>query len=165
MAQKILIDLEKFRTAAGKPGDEAPPEGIYASLANHSGLKSIREWAVFRYSCRRCTDAPCISVCPAEALEKDAEGCISRAVNLCVACKSCVVVCPFGTMMSDFFEYHRNKDNYYDLADKNELELLIRDSPEGAVSLVEMEADPENNIYSLGDHILVKEQKWKSNSW
>jgi Fe-S-cluster-containing hydrogenase component 2 len=76
-----------------------------------------------------------------------------------------VVVCPFGTMMSDFFEYHRNKENYYDLLDKNELELLIRNSPEGAVTLVDIEEDPENNIYSLGDHILVREKKWKSNSW
>jgi Fe-S-cluster-containing hydrogenase component 2 len=164
MKQKILIDLEKLRTAKDKRGDETPPEGIYAPLLNHSGLKSIRELAVFRYSCRKCTDAPCISVCPSEALEKDSEGFITRAVNLCVACKSCVVACPFGTMMSDFFEYHRNKDNEYDLLDKNELDLLIRDSPEGAIRLVEMEADPENHIYSLGEHILVKEQKWQMNS-
>jgi len=160
MEQKILIDLEKFRSADGKRGDEAPPEGIYPPLSNHSGLKSIREVAVFRYSCRKCTEAPCITVCPAEALEKDGEGFISRSVNLCVGCKSCVVVCPFGTMMSDFFEYHRNKDRYYDLSDKHELELLMRASPEGAVTLVEMKADPENHIYSLGEHILVKEQKW-----
>lgn len=165
MAKKILIDLEKLRTAEGKRGDESPPEGIYLPLFNNSGLKSLRELAVFRYSCRKCTDAPCIIVCPAEALEKDGEGFISRSVNLCVACKSCVVICPFGTMMSDFFEYHRNKDNYYDLLDKNEIEHLIRDSPEGAITLVEMEADPENHIYSLGEHILVKEQKWKSNRW
>jgi Fe-S-cluster-containing hydrogenase component 2 len=165
MAQKILIDLEKFRKAEGKRGDESPPEGLYSPLLNHSGLKSIRELAVFRISCRKCTDAPCITICPAEALEKDTHGFISRSVNLCVACKSCVVVCPFGTMMSDFFEYHRNKENYYDLLDKNELELLIRNSPEGAVTLVDIEEDPENNIYSLGDHILVREKKWKSNSW
>jgi len=165
MAQKILIDLEKFRTAEGKRGDESPPEGLYTPLFNRSGLKSIREVAVFLVSCRKCTDAPCIAVCPAEALEKDDKGFISRSVNLCVACKSCVVACPFGTMMSDFFEYHRNKDNYYDLQDKKELELLIKDSPEGAVRLVDMEADPENNIYRLGDHILVREKKWKSNSW
>ena len=164
MAQKILIDLEKLRSVENKRGDETPPEGIYAPLLNNSGLKSIRELAVFRYSCRKCTDAPCISVCPADALEKDSEGFISRAVNLCVACKSCVVACPFGTMMSDFFEYHRNKDNEYDLLDHNELALLIQNSPEGAIRLVEMEADPENQIYSLGEHILVKEKKWQTNS-
>ena len=164
MAQKILIDLEKLRSVEDRRGDETPPEGIYPPLLNHSGLKSIRELAVFRYSCRKCSDAPCISVCPAEALEKDSEEFITRAVNLCVACKSCVVACPFGTMMSDFFEYHRNKENEYDMLDSHELNLLIRNSPEGAIRLVEMEEDPENHIFGLGETILVKEPKWQMNS-
>lgn len=164
MAQKILIDLEKFRLPQGKPGDVAPPEGLYGPSIGTHGLKSIRELAVFQFTCRKCTDAPCIGVCPADALEKDEDGIISRSTNLCVSCKSCVVICPFGTMMTDFFEYHRDKENFYDVMDKKELDLLISNSPEGAVQLVDMEEDPEQNIYKLNDHILVRERMWKTDN-
>lgn len=160
MAQKILIDLEKFRSVLEKNGNEAPPEGLYRPSVGEHGLKSIREQAVFQMTCRKCTDAPCMEVCPADALEKSPEGIISRANNLCISCKSCVVTCPFGTMMTDFFEYHRNKENYYDVMNKQELDLLIKSSPEGAIQLVDMEEDPENNIYQLNEHILVKERVW-----
>ena len=164
MAQKILIDLEKWRTIPGKRADETPPEGLYPPSLDGHGLKSIRELAVFQFTCRRCTDAPCIGVCPADALEKDENEIISRSTNLCISCKSCVVICPFGTMMTDFFEYHRDKENYYDLSDTRELKMFIERSPEGAVKLVDMEEDPEQDIYSLNGQILVKERMWKSDN-
>ena len=162
MAQKILIDLEKFRSSPGKSSDEHPPEALYAAEAGNSGLKSIREVAVFQFSCRRCTDAPCVEVCPADALDKNETGIINRSTNLCISCKSCVVICPFGTMMTDFFDYHRDKENFYDVMDKTELELFISNSPEGAVQLVDMDEDPEQHIYKLNDHILVKERMWQT---
>ena len=160
MAKKILIDLEKFRTVPGSNGNETPPEGWYRPSVSEHGLKSIRELAVFYMTCRKCTDAPCVEACPADALEKHPEGFISRATNLCISCKSCVVICPFGTMMTDFFEYHRDKENYHDLMDEKELEVFIRKSPEGAVQLVEMEEDPGQHIYSLNERVLVKERVW-----
>ena len=161
MAQKILIDLEKLRSPKGLSCDESPPEGFYRFSPDGQGLKSIRELAVFQFTCRKCMDAPCIEVCPADALEKEDKGIISRATNLCISCKSCVVICPFGTMMTDFFEYHRDKENYYDLKDNKELELWIKESPEGAVSLVDMDEDPEQHIYKLNEHILVRERIWE----
>ena len=162
MAQKILIDLEKYRSSPGKRNDESPPEALYPPLYSGTGLKSLREIAVFQYTCRRCKDAPCVEVCPADALDKDEGDIVSRSTNLCISCKSCVVICPFGTMMTDFFEFHRDKDNYYDLTDENELALFIQRSPEGAVTKVDMEEDPENHIYSLNEHILVRERMWQS---
>jgi Fe-S-cluster-containing dehydrogenase component len=164
MSMKILIDLEKYRSPGEKSCDLSPPEAIYRTGGDRRALKSLREVAVFRYSCRRCNDAPCMTVCPAEALEKDEQGIISRSGNLCVSCKSCVVACPFGTMMTDFFDYHLNKGNYYDLDDRDELDRFIRSSPEGTVTFVEMEEDPERGIYSLDDHILVRERVWTSNN-
>ncbi len=160
MAQKILIDLEKMRSPRGLSCDESPPEGFFGFSTDGHGLKSIRELAVFQFTCRKCTDAPCIEVCSANALEKDDKGIISRSTNLCISCKSCVVICPFGTMMTDFFEYHRDKENYYDLGDEKELELWIKESPIGAVSLVHMDEDPEQHIYKLNEHILVRERMW-----
>jgi len=157
MAQRILLDMIKLRSVMAENPTMALPECYFHEFPALSGLKSIRELATFRFSCRRCEDAPCISVCPAEALEKDAEGIIDRHTNLCISCKSCVTVCPFGTMMTDFFKHHRNKDLYYDLNDGKELELFIKACPPGVVSLTEGDESPSENIYMLNDKVLVRE--------
>jgi Fe-S-cluster-containing hydrogenase component 2 len=133
------------------------PEAFYYPSVNNNGLKTIRELATFRFTCRKCEDAPCICVCPADALEKDKEGIITRYTNLCVSCKSCVTICPFGTMMTDFFSHHRNKDLLYDLKDEEDAEQFIKDSPQGTVTLTDGDESPESNIYRLNEKVLIKD--------
>ena len=162
MGKKILIDLEILRNEEGKSSDISPPEGFYRFLNDGQGFKSIREVALFQFTCRKCSDAPCINVCPSDALEKDENEIISRATNLCISCKSCVVICPFGTIMNDLFEYVTDKDNFFDLSDEKELEIWMRQSPKGAVTRVDMNEDPEQHIYKLNDHILVRERMWET---
>jgi Fe-S-cluster-containing hydrogenase component 2 len=157
MAQKIMIDMIRLRAALVENSSLSLPEALYYQSLNSNGLKTIRELATFRFTCRKCKDAPCISVCPAEALEKDEEGIIIRYTNLCVSCKSCVTICPFGTMMTDFFKHHRNKDLFYDLTDKKELDKFMKACPEGTVSLVDSDESPAENIFRLNENILVKE--------
>jgi hypothetical protein len=60
-------------------------------------------------------------------------------------------------MMTDFFKHHRNKDLYYDLNDRKELELFIKACPPGVVSLTEADESPAENIYMLNDKVLVRE--------
>ncbi len=162
MGKKVLIDLGKLRdyVVSGK-GDKKRPEGIYSSFPNTNGRKTIRELAVFSFTCRRCEDAPCIEVCPAEALEKDEQGIVTRYTNLCIACKSCVTICPFGTMMTDFFEHIRDKDRYFDLNDEKELQKFVENNPGGSVQLIEAEENEEENIYKLNDKVLIKEIPWE----
>jgi Fe-S-cluster-containing hydrogenase component 2 len=157
MPQKILIDMIKLRAAMVEDSNLTLPEGIFYPSLNSNGLKTIRELAAFRFTCRKCEDAPCIAVCPADALEKDDDGIVTRYTNLCISCKSCVTICPFGTMMTDFFRHHRNKDLFYDLTDKQELEKFIEACPPGTVSLVDIDESPEENIYSLNENVLVRE--------
>jgi formate dehydrogenase iron-sulfur subunit len=149
--------MTKLRSAMVENSDLKLPEGYFYQTSNANGLKTIRELAIFRYTCRKCEDAPCIAVCPADALEKDEDGIINRYTNLCISCKSCVTICPFGTMMTDFFRHHRNKDLFYDLNDKKELELFIDACPPGTVSLVESDENPGENIYRLNDKVLIKD--------
>jgi Fe-S-cluster-containing hydrogenase component 2 len=157
MGQKILLDMIKLRSVMTEDSAITIPECYFYNSSAGNGLKSVRELATFRYSCRKCEDAPCISVCPAEALEKDEEGIINRHTNLCISCKSCVTICPFGTMMTDFFKHHRNRDLFYDLNDWKELELFIKACPPGVVSITESEESPSENIYRLNDMVLVRE--------
>ncbi|MGM0531619.1 MAG: 4Fe-4S dicluster domain-containing protein, partial [Bacteroidota bacterium] len=156
--KKILIDLTKLRDhrITGR-GDKPRLDGILSAYPNTNGLKTIRELAVFRFTCRRCEDAPCINVCPADALEKDNEGIVVRHTNLCISCKSCVTICPFGTMMTDFFEHKRTLENYYDLNDERELKQFLEFNPGDVVKLVDMEENEEENIYQLNDQVLVKD--------
>lgn len=157
MSQKILLDMIKLRSVMTDDSTIIIPECYFSDPSTGIGLKSVRELATFRYSCRKCEDAPCISVCPAEALEKDGEGIINRHTNLCISCKSCVTICPFGTMMTDFFRHHRNRDLYYNLNDPDELRMFIDACPAGVVSVTDSDESPEKNIYSLNDKVLIRE--------
>lgn len=157
MAQRILLDMIKLRSVMAEDPTIALPECYFHDSPALNGFKSIRELATFRFSCRRCEDAPCISVCPSDALEKDGEGIINRHTNLCISCKSCVTICPFGTMMTDFFTHHRNRDLFYDLTDKRELELFVKACPPGVVSLTDADESPAGNIYRLNDKVLIRE--------
>jgi len=157
MGMQILIDMIKLRSVMSENSSLILPEAYFYPAANDNGLKSIRELAVFRFTCRKCEDAPCISVCPADALEKDKEGIISRYTNLCVSCKSCVTICPFGTMMTDFFSHHRNKDLFHDLNDENSLKKFVMLCPAGTVMLTDEDESPDKNIFRLNEKVLIKD--------
>lgn len=52
--------------------------------------------------CQQCREAPCMNICPVKALSRDEE--IGRVVidgDVCIGCKMCVAVCPFGGMSFD----------------------------------------------------------------
>ncbi|MCF8331117.1 MAG: 4Fe-4S binding protein [Bacteroidales bacterium] len=157
----ILIDLTKYRECEQGGCDMKVPEGLISQPPETNGLKSLRELAVFTYACRRCEDAPCVEVCPEEALDKDSNGMIIRSTHLCVACKSCVTICPFGTMMSDFYEYKRDESLYYNLHDDQQLDEFIKRSPEGTVQLTDENTKDQDNIFELMPGILVKDHSWE----
>lgn len=49
--------------------------------------------------CRHCEDAPCIIVCPTKAIHRQhAEGPVLIDKDLCIGCKFCLMVCPFGVI-------------------------------------------------------------------
>jgi Fe-S-cluster-containing dehydrogenase component len=121
----------------------------------------LLEEAAFNFTCRRCEDAPCISVCPVDALEKDTNGVVRRAVNLCVACKSCVMACPFGTMMNNFFEVRKSVCDYCGMNGHPVKLLCIETCPEKAITLLETGPDPEQNLHQLNNKVLVREIIWE----
>ncbi len=46
--------------------------------------------------CYHCENAPCVSVCPTDALQKEADGFVTVTEDLCVGCQYCLSGCPFG---------------------------------------------------------------------
>ncbi len=158
----ILIDLIKLRKILSENPAIPIPEGYFSQASFSNGLKTLREQAIFRFTCRKCKDAPCIAVCPAEALEKDSNGVIDRHLNLCISCKSCVTICPFGTMMTDFFRHHSSREMFYDLNDPEQLELFIAACPPETVSITDSAESPEKNIFSLNEKVLIREYLYQT---
>lgn len=154
MNKKVLIDMIKLRDY-----EDLPVDAIFRSGPVMNGLKTIREEAAFEFTCRRCEDAPCISVCPADALEKDDTGRVIRNVNLCVRCKSCIMICPFGTLMDDLFEM-KPRERIFDLDDEKDLEAFINACPRDTIMPYDGEEDPEHNIFKLNDRVWIKELIW-----
>ncbi len=156
MGKKLLIDLISLRDLENLPADAVLKQDKYSS-----SFKTIRELATFQFTCRHCENAPCIQVCPAKALDKDENGLISRAVNLCIRCKSCITACPFGTMMDNLFIVKTSGQRFFSLANENDLEDFARFFPDQVVSIVDRDENPEENIYRLSDMILIKEKIWQ----
>ncbi len=50
-------------------------------------------------ACQQCEDAPCVNACPAKALTRNQEmGRVELDYDICIGCRTCVSVCPFGAM-------------------------------------------------------------------
>lgn len=158
MGKKLLIDLEKLRDLKN-----VPVEGVWKRHAFASSFKTIRELATFQFTCRKCEKAPCIEACPAKALEKDGNGTIRRFLYRCVRCKSCVVICPFGTMMDNLFEVKTSGRRFIDLNGEEDLLEFARYFPENVIGIIDREENPAENFYSLNEDILIKEITWNSN--
>lgn len=61
--------------------------GEYPNLTNRT----------LSYSCMHCAEPACVSECPAKALTKRSEdGIVVVDLKLCVGCRTCGEVCPFG---------------------------------------------------------------------
>jgi hydrogenase-4 component A len=48
--------------------------------------------------CRQCEDAPCVTVCPVQALAFRNNG-VTLNETLCIGCKMCGLACPFGAIV------------------------------------------------------------------
>jgi Fe-S-cluster-containing hydrogenase component 2 len=72
------------------------------SNAARSRIKVVKweqEGLYIPMSCQQCQDAPCMLVCPVKAISRDEQ--LSRVMvnhDICIGCRSCVAVCPFGAM-------------------------------------------------------------------
>ena len=62
-------------------------------------LKWESEGVYIPMTCQQCQDAPCMNVCPVKAITRDEElGRVMVDYDVCIGCRTCVAVCPFGAM-------------------------------------------------------------------
>jgi len=58
-----------------------------------------RVFSVLR--CNHCTDAPCVEICPTEALHVREDGIVDFNNDRCIGCKSCMQACPYDALYID----------------------------------------------------------------
>ncbi len=62
--------------------------------------------------CNHCTDAPCVTICPVEALYIREDGIVDFDNNRCIGCKSCMQACPYDALYIDPDTQTAAKCNY-----------------------------------------------------
>jgi anaerobic carbon-monoxide dehydrogenase iron sulfur subunit len=78
-------------------------EGV--SNPSRSRIKVMKWESEGRYvpmSCQQCESAPCLLICPVKAISRDES--LNRVkvdYDVCIGCRMCVAICPFGAMGFD----------------------------------------------------------------
>ena len=62
--------------------------------------------------CNHCDDAPCVKICPTQALYKRDDGIVDFDSNRCIGCKSCMQACPYDALYIDPYSHTAAKCNY-----------------------------------------------------
>jgi len=152
--KRLFIDLEIC--------DRCPECVVKCSYFYHpqnNGITSLREYATFSLYCRQCEEAPCVSACYHNALEKQADGILKRYKMRCTSCKSCSIACPFGIIFPDFIPYLDSRCDYC-IGLSKELPECIPSCPYKAIEVKKIEEDPEADIYFVGRNLAVHSLKW-----
>ena len=72
--------------------------------------------------CNQCDDAPCMKICPTNALFKRPDGIVDLEGDSCIGCRACMVACPYDQLFIDPNTHTAEKCNF--CANRVENDLL-----------------------------------------
>ncbi len=115
MSKALVVDPERcdgcnkcVKACALKHGGTEGPERSRIKIEDLHGV-------FVPLVCQQCEDAPCIASCPTSSRTRDR---ITNKTKIdyvrCIACKTCVAVCPFG---ASHFDHVENRVVVCDLCD------------------------------------------------
>jgi Fe-S-cluster-containing dehydrogenase component/formate-dependent nitrite reductase membrane component NrfD len=76
----------------------------------------------FPVLCNQCDDAPCMRICPTNALYKRRDGIVDLDPAACIGCRACMVACPYDQLFIDPNTHTAEKCNF--CANRVEQQLL-----------------------------------------
>jgi Fe-S-cluster-containing dehydrogenase component/formate-dependent nitrite reductase membrane component NrfD len=109
--------------------------------------------------CNHCTDAPCVDICPVEALYTRDDGIVDFDNDRCIGCKSCMQACPYDALYIDPQNHTAAKCNY--CAHRVDVGLepaCVNVCPEHAIISGDMD-NPDSEISQLLGRQQVKVRK------
>jgi len=109
MSAAILIDVTKCVgceecVLACKEENDLGPDRLRPGQEAVDGLSATRFSTILRYpddhfvrqQCRHCLEPACVSACLVGAMQKTPEGPVIYDSDLCMGCRYCLMVCPYG---------------------------------------------------------------------
>ncbi len=94
--------------------------------------------------CNHCDNAPCVTVCPTQAMYKNSLGLTLHDPDKCIGCKACMVACPYGVISFNWKTPHREWDDESPLVAEGTFsprEMLLTAGGEGSTH-----ANPERGV-------------------
>jgi Fe-S-cluster-containing dehydrogenase component len=109
-----------------------------------------------------CDDPACRSVCPSDAIARDAHGVVQTALaERCIGCGNCVLACPFGVpRLDERAELMRKCDLCHDRTSRGDDPMCATVCPSGALfygTRAEIEARRRarpTNLFQVGDAVV-----------
>jgi len=97
--------------------------------------------------CQHCEEASCLYACLTGALRKEADGAVLVDENKCIGCWTCILVCPYGSIIQDKSNHKMVK---CDMCGGKE-PACVANCPNEALSLVEIpDLIPTESIEKVG---------------
>ena len=158
MPLRVVINLDILRS---KPDCAAACSYPHRKPGHVAGPSWLRQKAAFELFCRRCDDHPCVHACAFEALEQLQDGLIRRHNMRCVQCNSCMVACPFGTIVPAALVY---RDALCDLCVGRDdpAPLCCQTDPSGALAWQDVPDQPEDkDLYVLSPRLAVRTKAFR----
>jgi carbon-monoxide dehydrogenase iron sulfur subunit len=107
--------------------------------------------------CRHCEEAPCVAVCPTEAMHKNGKGFpVLVDDELCIGCRACLDVCPFGVIfMSREGRVVVKCDLCVRLLAKGQIPACAAGCPTGAIAYITPEQLAADSRHHAAEGFLV----------
>ncbi len=62
--------------------------------------------------CNQCRDAPCVAICPTQAMYTRADGIVDFDKSICIGCKACMAACPYDAIFINPDDHSAEKCNF-----------------------------------------------------
>jgi Fe-S-cluster-containing dehydrogenase component len=110
------------------------------------------------FVCMHCDEPTCAEVCPADAIKRNEDGVVQSALKpRCVACKNCVIACPFGIpKMPSKLELMMKCDMCWDRTSAGKRPMCATVCPSQALAYVKPETiakerrEKPTNVFQFG---------------
>ncbi|HRR96237.1 MAG TPA: hypothetical protein P5150_05850 [Candidatus Ratteibacteria bacterium] len=148
--KKLFVDYDKLLVC------KCQLKCSYILHPENNGIINLKEQIAFLLACRKCEDYPCVNACPNQALKRE-NGVVKRSNILCVSCKSCLIACPFGTIVPDIVSYLTSKCDFcINRLKENEIPVCVESCNCGAFKFVdEKDIEKTKITFEVGKILIV----------